>query len=223
MLRSVDCKDMGHDVSRMLGPALREACVTTPMHAGWSRARLFGMVRQASRFYPARALRPSNEPLYESSEIDESDESIAMRVGKPVKALPQPLCDYCGAKAVLARAGDESYPFRDDHGPVWICTPCQAWIGIHARSTRHVPLGRLADAALRDAKSRLHDALEPLVAGKVRRDGVNAFEARAKAIRWVATELGFDPLPNSLHTLTLDQCEQALRFVDAFMAARRSS
>ncbi|MEM5343993.1 zinc-finger-containing protein [Paraburkholderia azotifigens] len=146
-----------------------------------------------------------------------------MRVGKPVKALPQPLCDYCGAKAVLARAGDEIYPYRDDHGPVWVCAPCQAWIGIPARSTRHVPLGRLADAALRDAKSRLHDTLEPLVAGKVRRDGVNAFEARAKAIRWVATELGFDPLPNSIHMLSLDQCEQALRYVEAFMAARRTS
>ncbi|ACC76197.1 zinc-finger-containing protein [Paraburkholderia phymatum] len=146
-----------------------------------------------------------------------------MRVGKPVKALPQPLCDYCGAKATLARAGDESYPYRDDHGAVWVCSPCEAWIGIHARSTRNVPLGRLADAALREAKSRLHDALEPLVAAKVRRDGVNAFEARSKAIRWVATELRIDPLPSSIHMLSLDQCEQALRFVEAFMAARRGS
>ena len=29
-----------------------------------------------------------------------------MHVGRPVKALPQPLCDYCGAKALLARYGD---------------------------------------------------------------------------------------------------------------------
>ncbi|KAA1000925.1 hypothetical protein FVF58_39965 [Paraburkholderia panacisoli] len=144
-----------------------------------------------------------------------------MRVGKPVKALPQPLCDYCGTRALLARAGDESYPYREDHGPVWICTSCQAWIGVHARSTRNVPLGRLANAQLREAKSHLHDVLEPLVAGKVRRDGVNTFEARAKAIRWVATELGFDPMPGSIHMLTLDQCEQALRYVDAFLAPRR--
>jgi hypothetical protein len=52
---------------------------------------------------------------------------------------------------------------------------------------------------------------------------VNTFEARAKAIRWVATELGFDPMPGSIHMLTLDQCEQALQYVDAFMAARRSA
>ena len=146
-----------------------------------------------------------------------------MRVGKPVQALPQPLCDYCGARASLARYGDESYPYRKDQGPLWICTACQAWIGVHARSRRNVPLGRLADAALRDAKSRLHDALEPLVAGKVRRDGVNAFEARAKAIRWVSTELGFDPLPPNIHALTAEQCEQALRYVEAFIEARRST
>ncbi|PLZ04460.1 hypothetical protein CY652_00020 [Burkholderia sp. WAC0059] len=144
-----------------------------------------------------------------------------MRVGRPVKALPQPLCDYCGERAVLARYGDEAYPYRDDHGPLWICTACGAWIGVHARSTRNVPLGRLADAALREAKSRLHDVLEPLVAAKVRRDGVNAFEARARAIRWAADALGFEPAHASLHHLSLEQCEQAIRYVEAFMAARR--
>jgi hypothetical protein len=144
-----------------------------------------------------------------------------MRVGRPVKALPQPVCDYCGAKAALARAGEEPYPYREDHGPLWICTACQAWVGIHSRSNRNVPLGRLADAALREAKSRLHDALEPLVAAKVRRDAVNPFSARAKALRWVATELGFDPAPASIHDMTLDQCQHALRYVEAFVQAHR--
>ena len=144
-----------------------------------------------------------------------------MRVGRPVKALPQPLCDYCGAKAVLARFSDEAYPYRDDHGPLWVCTPCEAWIGVPARSTRNVPLGRLANAALRDAKSRLHDALEPLVAAKVRRDGVNAFEARGRAMRWLAGELGFDLANPSIHHLTLEQCEAAIRHVEAFVASRR--
>jgi hypothetical protein len=144
-----------------------------------------------------------------------------MRVGRPVKALPQPVCDYCDAKAVLARAGEETYPYREDHGPIWICTACQAWIGTHSRSTRNVPLGRLADAALREAKSQLHDALEPLIAAKVRRDAVNPFSARAKALHWVATELGFDPAPASIHDMSLDNCQQAIRYVEAFVQARR--
>lgn len=144
-----------------------------------------------------------------------------MRVGRPVKALPQPLCDYCGARATLSRYGEAGYPYREDHGVLWICVACEAWIGTHARSTRNLPLGRLADASLRDAKSRLHDALEPLVAGKVRRDGVNAFEARGKAIRWVAAELAFEPVPATIHQLSLDQCEKAIQHVEAFIAQRR--
>ncbi|MGF6638473.1 hypothetical protein OKW38_000541 [Paraburkholderia sp. MM5496-R1] len=145
-----------------------------------------------------------------------------MRVGKPVKALPQPSCDYCGNRALLARYGDESYPYRSDQGLRWICTSCQAWIGVYSRSKHNLRLGRLADATLREAKSKLHDALEPLVAGKLRRDGVNAFEARAKATRWVATELGFDSVPASIHAFTPEQCEQALRYVEAFIEARRA-
>ena len=52
---------------------------------------------------------------------------------------------------------------------------------------------------------------------------MNVFEARGRALRWLAEELGFD-LPNpSIHHLTLDQCEAAIRHVEAFMAARRGS
>jgi hypothetical protein len=145
-----------------------------------------------------------------------------VRVGRPVKAVPQPLCDYCGARAQLARFGDADYPFRADHDAVWICTPCEAWIGVRPRSKHNTPLGRLADAPLREAKSRLHDALEPLAQAKARRDDASIFEARAKAVRWVASALGFDPLPPSLHAFTLDQCEQALRYVDTWKAQRRA-
>ncbi|AJX19710.1 hypothetical protein AQ910_24140 [Burkholderia pseudomallei] len=143
-----------------------------------------------------------------------------MRVGRPVPALPQPVCDYCGAKALLARFGDDAYPYREDHGELWICSPCDAWIGVFPRSRRHVPLGRLANAELRHAKSELHAALEPLVAAKMRRDGCNAFEARAKGIRWLATQLGLDAASSTIHTLDLDACRHALRLVEQFMSRK---
>lgn len=143
-----------------------------------------------------------------------------MRVGRPVKPLPHPDCDYCGAPATLARMGDEPYPYRDDHGPLWICVPCQAWIGIFARSTRHVPLGRLADAQLRDLKVKLHAALEPLVQAKVRRDGCNVFEARSKGMKWLAQAIGVEPDKCSIHTLDAEQCERAIAIVEAFEKER---
>jgi hypothetical protein len=104
-----------------------------------------------------------------------------MRVARPVKPLPQPHCEYCGAPAVLVRLCDVSYPYRDDHGPLWLCEPCQAWIGIYSRSKRHVPLGRLANAELREWKTKLHAALEPMAAAKARRDANQSLRLAPKA------------------------------------------
>jgi hypothetical protein len=140
-----------------------------------------------------------------------------MRVGRPVPSLPHPCCDYCGAPATLARAGDENYPYREDHGPLWMCAPCQAWIGVFPRSKRNVPLGRLADARLRELKTLLYDALEPLAQAKVRRDGCNVFEARAKGIRWIAQEIGVEsPEKQSIHTFDAEQCERAVEAIQRF-------
>jgi hypothetical protein len=140
-----------------------------------------------------------------------------MRIGRPVKALPHPDCDYCGKPAALIRSGEDAYPYREDHGPLWLCAPCQAWIGIFPRSTRNVPLGRLADAQLRDLKAKLHAALEPLAQAKVRRDGCNIFEARAKGLKWLAQEIGATlPEKSSIHTLDADQCARSIAVIERF-------
>lgn len=144
-----------------------------------------------------------------------------MRVGRPIPAPPQPVCDYCGAKAILARVGEDAYPYLEDHGPVWICVSCQAWVGVRARSKHCTPLGHLANAALREERSRLYDALEPLVAAKIRRDGVNAFEARGKAMKWLIASLKFQVDSPSIHALSLEQCEQAIQFIAEFQTSRR--
>ncbi|KMY85673.1 Phage protein [Candidatus Paraburkholderia calva] len=138
-----------------------------------------------------------------------------MRVGRPVRPLPHPDCDYCDAPATLARAGEEIYPYRDDHGPLWVCADCQAWIGIFPRSTRNVPLGRLADARLRELKGRLHAVLEPLAQAKMRRDGCSVYEARVKGIRWVAQAIDAPfPEKGSIHSLDADQCERAIAAIE---------
>jgi zinc-finger-containing domain len=64
-----------------------------------------------------------------------------------------------------------------------VCTPCQAWIGIFARSARNAPLGRLANAELREWKAKRHSALEPMAEAKVRCDGGKIFTALAKGLK----------------------------------------
>ena len=91
-----------------------------------------------------------------------------------------------------------------------------------ARSRRHVPLGRLANAQLRDWKARLHDALKPLAAAKAQRDGCNLFEARARGMKWLAGEITLDDKQSNIHQLDVEQCKTAVGIIEQFVRQRAS-
>jgi hypothetical protein len=99
-----------------------------------------------------------------------------------------PKCPYCGQPSKLV-SGSAVYPRRPDLAakPVWACFTCDAWVGYHPGGT--MPLGRLADKALREAKMRAHAAFDPLWRERMRRDGMGKGRARAKAYAWLAKEL----------------------------------
>lgn len=101
-------------------------------------------------------------------------------------------CHYCHRDAELVQ-GHEIYPHREDlhHLYFWLCGPCNAYVGCHRKgatigrgkqSDGTVPLGRLADAELRKAKSAAHYAFDPLW----RSGGMS----RSKAYAWLAHQLG---------------------------------
>lgn len=73
---------------------------------------------------------------------------------------PRPVCPYCNRKAVLLMNSSELYYNHINYGPVWICRPCDAWVGCHKNQSgsRIVPKGRLANAELRKAKIEAHAA-----------------------------------------------------------------
>ncbi|SPK77259.1 protein of unknown function (plasmid) [Cupriavidus taiwanensis] len=69
-----------------------------------------------------------------------------------------------------------------------------------------MPLGRLANAALRERKVQLHDALELLVAVKIRRDGVVDFNARGQSHEmFFFASLDLNVATPSIHVLSLEQ------------------
>lgn len=74
------------------------------------------------------------------------------------------------------------YPHRPDlHDKrFYRCAPCAAWVGCHPGSAN--PLGRLANAELRKAKSAAHTAFDPLWKSKRMR--------RKEAYGWLAERLG---------------------------------
>ena len=104
-------------------------------------------------------------------------------------------CDYCHRPAELV-TGKVVYPHRPDLLALkfWHCSNCGAYVGCHkagavtqigarrVRSDGTLPLGRLADAKLRAAKQRAHDAFDPLW-----RSG---YMGRRQAYAWLAEQLG---------------------------------
>lgn len=90
-------------------------------------------------------------------------------------------CDYCGQPAQLV-SGATIYPYRQDlrHMKFWQCDPCGAWVGCHTGTKK--PLGRLANAELRQAKMDAHAAFDPLW----KSNGMK----RREAYVWLAKQLG---------------------------------
>lgn len=100
-----------------------------------------------------------------------------------------PVCPYCTRAAVLV---DSAEVYQRSYGMIWLCRPCQAWVGCHRNSRRCVPLGRLANAELRKLKVAAHTAFDVLWQIKMRRDRVTKNPAREAAYTWLAEQMQLD-------------------------------
>lgn len=127
-------------------------------------------------------------------------------------------CRYCQQMAVLARPGDAAYPYQQDYGPVWVCTPCGAWVGCHPGTEN--PLGGLANAQLRAAKICAHAAFDPLWQAKMRRDGCSKTRARRAGYKWLAGQLGIDVKVCHIGFMDLDECQRVVEICNAIQSRR---
>ena len=138
-----------------------------------------------------------------------------------VKVTP-PICPYCNSASVLV-GGNAIYPHRPDLYQLnfWQCAPCDAYVGCHKKgahangaiSDGTLPLGRLADKALRTAKTKAHAAFDPL--WKERR-----FKSRKRAYNWLAQELRITPHECHIGLFDLDLCRKV---VDCCSKVRNAS
>ena len=103
--------------------------------------------------------------------------------------MTKPTCPYCGKLAELV---DSSVVYRRSHGNIWICYPCDAWVGVHRDDGLNRPLGRLANAALREWKQRAHAAFDTLWQRKMTKDKCSKSHARKTGYLWLADQLGIN-------------------------------
>lgn len=122
-----------------------------------------------------------------------------------------PTCPYCAGLSELV-VGDVIYPHRPDLAAkkVWRCPPCNAYVGCHPGTTK--PLGRLANAALREAKIQAHAAFDPLW-----RTG---WMGRHQAYGWLAMQLGLARDDCHIGLFDLDGCQRVVTASRAYIAEK---
>lgn len=122
-----------------------------------------------------------------------------------------PKCLYCGrfSKRVT---GKVIYPHRPDlHNLTFYqCAPCDAYVGCHKGGDGRKPLGRLANADLRAAKSAAHRAFDPMW-----RDD-STFEKRHHAYAWLAGELGIGLGDCHIGMFDLEQCQKVVALCENY-------
>lgn len=100
------------------------------------------------------------------------------------------ICDYCRQPAEIS-----STP----RGPIWLCAPCDAWVPIHSNSKTAMPMGRLANAELREAKRQFNQAIRPII----------DMAGRRRAYEWLAGAMVLSAHACDGHRFDLDQARAA--------------
>lgn len=119
--------------------------------------------------------------------------------------MTAPICPYCQATAVLV-GGDVIYPRRRGLASkrFYKCLSCpDAYVGCHPGTDR--PLGRLADARLRQAKQLAHEVFDPLWMTKVERGMVKG-KARGLGYQWLSVQLGINSRDCHIGMMDAETC-----------------
>lgn len=109
-------------------------------------------------------------------------------------------CDYCGRRAELV---DSKVIYGREYGhKVWLCRPCLAYVGCHKGTDK--PLGRLANAELREWKKRAHAAFDPLWQ-------YGRFKGyRQAAYSWLASRMGLPVEQTHIGMFDVAQCKRVV-------------
>ena len=114
--------------------------------------------------------------------------------------MPAPKCPYCADTPELV-GGDVIYPRRHDlsHKLFWR-SACGAYVGCHPGTSQ--PLGRLADAELRQAKVNAHAWFDQIWRTKQM--------SRSKAYGWLAKQLGLPKEKTHIGMFDVETCRRVV-------------
>jgi zinc-finger-containing domain len=118
------------------------------------------------------------------------------------------ICPYCSQPAKCVGFSDKLYPYQADYGWLYVCGPCQAYVGCHKGGQK--PLGSLANAELRALRHEAHLAFDPLWQAKMRKSGATKAYVRSAGYAWLASELGLPVSQMHIGQLNIEQCQRVI-------------
>lgn len=118
-------------------------------------------------------------------------------------------CPYCGSQALL-RPASVVYGERavDPTAPFYVCArypACNSYVAAHRGSC--LPMGTLANAALRHKRIQAHTAL-----GRLWRDGLMS---KRQAYLWLQAKLGLPERETHIGKFSEFRCEQVIQLCDS--------
>lgn len=117
-------------------------------------------------------------------------------------------CPYCHQPAIFTDSAEVYH--GTSYGMVWICRPCNAYVGVHKAGTHRwengvliehtgtEPLGTLADAATRKARKQAHAMFD----GLWKHGHMN----RSAAYAWLQAVTGLPEETCHIAHMNVDQC-----------------
>jgi len=119
-----------------------------------------------------------------------------------------PICPYCNNEAELV---DSIEVYGVSHGNIWLCRPCEAYVGVHRNDDLNRPLGTLANAQLREWRRAAHSVLDPLWRKKIRKEGCSKAEAWRAGYEWLSKQMGIPFERCHIGMFGLEECQTVVR------------
>lgn len=139
--------------------------------------------------------------------------------GEKEAVLSGRVCPYCWGETEYI---DSSYVYGRSYGMIYICKPCDAYVGVHRGTDR--ALGRLADRELRSAKRRAHYYFDQIaktsLINEIYSDYISGMSNRSKAYKWLAGRLGIEERLCHIGMMDVGQCEEVVEICRPYLVNR---
>jgi len=107
------------------------------------------------------------------------------------------ICHYCGGKVIFT---DSAVIYGTSYGMIYLCTNCNASVGVHAGTNR--PKGTLANKVLKLERKEAHRVFDALW----QKWGIS----RSSAYEWLAGQMGLPKHRTHIAYFDVEQCGRVI-------------